>query len=99
MATLNLENLPDPLYTQIQQLAIAHNCSINHQVIALLKQALETPQPSIKFTISPETDSTWEQRCKAVPKLLDKIRQRREQRVTDIEWLDSTVLLREDRDR
>lgn len=99
MAALNLENLPDTLYHQIQELAIAHNCSINHQVIALLQQAVATSQPRITFTISPETDPTWAERCQAVPKLLAEIKQRRGQRVTNIEWIDSTALLREDRNR
>ncbi len=40
MATLNIDNLPDELITQIEKLATKNNCSIKEQAIALLKNAL-----------------------------------------------------------
>lgn len=99
MNKLILENIPDELIEQIQQLAKQQNKSINDQVISILKQAVKKPQTLLKFLISPETDPTWEERRKATPKILAEIRQRRKQRRTDIEWLDSTALIREDRER
>ncbi|XWK85677.1 MAG: hypothetical protein U7127_15765 [Phormidium sp.] len=100
MATLTIENLPDDLMAQLQQLASQNNQTINEQIINLLKQAVQKPQPPLKFLISPETDPTWEERRKAVPKLQAEIDQRLEQRrAANVEWLDSTALIREDRDR
>jgi plasmid stability protein len=77
MATIILENLLDELIEQIQQLAQQHNQSVNEQVISILKQAVQKPQTPLKFLISPETDPTWEERCKAVPKLQAQIDQGR----------------------
>lgn len=88
MATLYVRNLPDDLYQRLQELAKVENRSINAQVITLLQQAL-----------SPQTQETEDQRRKNVPKLLEEIRLRREQPPADIEWLDSTELIREDRAR
>ncbi|MBD2042634.1 Arc family DNA-binding protein [Microcoleus sp. FACHB-672] len=102
MAILTIDNLPDDLLEQIQKLANQNHQPINEQVINLLKQALQKPQPPLKFLISPETDPTWEERRKATPQLLAEIEQRLEQRRVDnanVEWPDSTALLREDRDR
>ncbi|MBD1935864.1 Arc family DNA-binding protein [Microcoleus sp. FACHB-68] len=102
MAILTIDNLPDDLLEQIQKLANQNHQPINEQVINLLKQALQKPQPPLKFLVSPETDPTWEERCKATPQLLAEIEQRLEQRRVDnanVEWPDSTALLREDRDR
>lgn len=100
MATLTIENLPDDLMAQLQQLASQNNQTINEQIINLLKQVVQKPQPPLKFLISPETDPTWEERRKAVPKLQAEIDQRLEQRrAANVEWLDSTALIREDRDR
>jgi plasmid stability protein len=98
MATLILENLPDELMEKIQQLARQHDRSVNEQVISILKQALQKPQTPLKFLISPETDPTWEERRKATPKILAEIEKRRLQRKST-EWLDSTELIREDRER
>jgi antitoxin FitA len=88
MATLYVRNLPDDLYAKLQELAASQHRSINAQVITLLEQVLETePQP------------TEDERRKNVPKLLEEIRVRRESRRTDVEWPDSTAMIREDRDR
>ncbi|MFB2835015.1 FitA-like ribbon-helix-helix domain-containing protein [Floridanema evergladense] len=100
MATLTIENLPEDLMAQLQQLASQNNQTINEQIINLLKQAVQKPQPPLKFLISPETDPTWEERRQAVPKLQAEIDQRLEKRrAANLEWLDSNALLREDRDR
>lgn len=88
MATLYVRNLPDDLYAKLQELAVSQHRSINAQVITLLEQALKT-----------ETQLTEDERRKNVPKLLEEIRLRREQLPTDIEWPDSTAMIREDRDR
>lgn len=88
MATLYVRNLPDDLYAKLQELAASQHRSINAQVITLLEQVLTT-----------QAQETEEQKRQNVPKLLEEIRQRRENRRTDIEWLDSTAMIREDRDR
>ncbi len=88
MATLYVRNLPDDLYAKLQELAASQHRSINAQVITLLEQVLTT-----------QAEETEEQKRENVPKVLEEIRQRRENRRTDIEWLDSTAMIREDRDR
>ncbi|MEH1769152.1 MAG: Arc family DNA-binding protein [Nostoc sp.] len=88
MATLYVRNLPDDLYAKLQELAASEHRSINAQVITLLEQALKT-----------EAQQTEEERRKNVPKLLEEIRLRREKLPSDIEWPDSTAMIREDRDR
>ncbi|MBH8576445.1 hypothetical protein I8752_26340 [Nostocaceae cyanobacterium CENA369] len=88
MAILNPLNIPDELYEQLQQLAKAENKSIDAQVITILQNALQA-----------KTQPTDDERRKNVPKLLEEIRLRRESRRTDVEWPDSTALIREDRDR
>ncbi|MEH2406875.1 FitA-like ribbon-helix-helix domain-containing protein [Nostoc sp.] len=88
MATLYVRNLPDDLYAKLQELAASEHRSINAQVITLLEQALKT-----------EAQQTEEERRKNVPKLLEEIRLRREKLPTDIEWPDSTAMIREERDR
>ena len=97
MATLTIDNLPDDLMAEIQQLAAQNNQLLNEQVISLLKQAVHT-QPPLKFLVSPETDSNWEERRQATPQILANIERRRQELPSDIEWLDSTALIREDRD-
>ena len=99
MTTLILENLPDELMEQIQQLARQQNQSINDQAICLLKQALQKTQTPLKFIISPETDPTWEERRKAVPQLQAQIDERRRLNPRDYGLPDSTDLIREDRER
>ncbi len=99
MAALNIDNLPDELLTQIEQLATENNCSVKEQAIALLKQSLNKPQEKLKFLISPETDPTWEERRKAVPKVLAEIRSGRRVNPADYGLPDSTELIREDRER
>jgi plasmid stability protein len=99
MATLKIENLPDDLVEQLEQLADRNARTLDDLVVAILKRAVQQNRTDLKFFISPETDPTWFQRCKAVPQVLAEIEQRRKERRTDVEWLDSKALLREDRDR
>ncbi len=99
MAALNIDNLPDELLTQIEQLATENNCSVKEQAIALLKQSLNKPQEKLKFLISPETDPTWEERRKAVPQLQAEIDRHRRVNPADFGLPDSTELIREDRER
>ena len=89
MAILHDVDLPDDLYQELQDLAITENSSINAQVITLLRNALSAV----------EIQRREDQRRRDVPKLLEEIGRRRESRRTDVEWPDSTALIREDRDR
>ncbi|MEH2114255.1 FitA-like ribbon-helix-helix domain-containing protein [Nostoc sp.] len=88
MASLHALDIPDELYERLQQLAKAENRSVDAQVITILQNALQV-----------KTQHTEDERRKNVPKLLEEIRLRRESRQTDVEWPDSTALIREDRDR
>jgi antitoxin FitA len=88
MATLHIENVPDELYERFQKLAIAQKDSISTQVLMLLEKALLTEkQPSIS------------EEKKKVLEILARIRNRRESRPIIKGMLDSTTLLREDRNR
>ncbi|MFW9264217.1 hypothetical protein [Nostoc sp. CALU 546] len=89
MTTLHALNIPDELYEQLQELAKAENSSVDAQVITILQNALQKTK----------TQLTEDERRKNVPKLLEEIRLRRESRQTNVEWTDSTALIREDRDR
>ncbi|MEM9273122.1 MAG: hypothetical protein AAGA80_09190 [Cyanobacteria bacterium P01_F01_bin.143] len=99
MTTLNLDNLPDGMLTQIEQLATKNNRSVKEQAVILLKQSLNKSQDKLKFLISPETDPTWEQRRKAVPQLQAEIDRHLRVNPADFGLPDSTELIREDRDR
>ncbi|MBW4687657.1 MAG: hypothetical protein KME40_21720 [Komarekiella atlantica HA4396-MV6] len=88
MATLHALDIPDELYEQLQELAKADNSSVDAQVITILQNALQA-----------KTQLIQDERYKNVLKLLEEIRLRRESRRTDVEWPDSTALIREDRDR
>ena len=99
MATLNIKNIPDELLTQIEQLAKENNRTVTEQAITLLQQSLSKPQEKLKFLISPETDPTWEEKRKAIPKLQAEIDRHRRVNPADFGLPDSTELIREDRDR
>lgn len=45
MATLLIQNLPDDLLAQIQQLAEQHNQSVDSQIILLLSHAVQSERP------------------------------------------------------
>jgi antitoxin FitA len=99
MATLILEDIPDELVEQIQELAQQHNQSVNEQIINILKQAVIKSQKPLKFLISPENDPTWEERRKAVPQLQAQIDRHRRLNPSEYNLPDSTDLIREDRER
>lgn len=88
MATLHPLNIPDELYERLQELAKAENSSVDAQVITILQNALKI-----------KTQETEDERRKNVLKLLEESRLRREKLPKDVEWPDSTAMLREDRDR
>lgn len=98
MKTLTLNNIPDDVMTQIEQLAHQNNQNLDQQIIMLLKHALKSQQSKPKATISPETDPTWQKRQQAVPQILAEITQRRNKRQITDNSLDSTLLIREDRE-
>ena len=85
MNNLNVVTLPDNLYKELQKLAEAENDSIESQVVALLQNALQTKIQQIEA-----------QHRENVLKVLEESRFRREQLPVDI---DSTEMIREDRDR
>lgn len=98
MATIFIYNFPEAFKKPIEGLASQHQRTVNEQIIAILQEGIKSQKPPLKFVVSPETDPTWEERRKAVPQLLAEIERRRKELRTDIQWLDSTELIREDRD-
>jgi hypothetical protein len=88
MAILHNLEIPDDLYEYLQDLAKADNSSINNQVKTILQQAL-----------SVQIQQAQEQKRQNILKLLQESRRRESRRQTDVEWLDSTELIREDRNR
>jgi len=88
MTTLHALDLPHVLYAKLEKLAKTQNISINDQIITLLEKVVLT-----------EAQQTEDERRKNVLKLLEETRRRREQLPTDVEWPDSTAMIREDRDR
>jgi plasmid stability protein len=88
MATLQISNLPDAIYQQLQTLAQQQNRSIDEEVINLLTQALQNQnQPPLP----PNSQSLSE--------ILQKSISQRQTLSNQTPWLDSTDLLREDRER
>ncbi len=71
--------------------------SVNEQAIELLKTALAKTETTLKINLSPETDPTWEERRKNAKIILANIEARKKKRATqtNIQWLDSTELIRE----
>ncbi|MBO1046744.1 MAG: hypothetical protein V6D39_17915 [Dolichospermum lemmermannii FEM_B0920] len=88
MNNFNVITLPDQLYQELQKLAESENDSIESQVVTLLQKALQEKQ-----------QQTETQRRQNVLKVLEESRLLREQLPNDIEWPDSTEMIREDRDR
>jgi hypothetical protein len=89
MATLQIENLPDELYSQIERLAAENNFTFSEAVIHLLKQSFETD----KITINQEEPK------KTMSEILQRIRSRPRVNPIDFGLTDSTILIREDRHR
>ncbi len=88
MATLRELELPDDLYEHLQKLAKAENSSVDAQVITILQSVVST-----------KVQQSENERRKNVPRLLEESRRRREMLPKDIEYPDSTAMIREDRDR
>lgn len=89
MATLQIENLPDELYDHIQSLASEQNVTLNEAVIHILKQAFQ----------SDEVRRVQEGQLKPMSEILEKIRSRPRVNPINFGLPDSTVLIREDRNR
>ncbi|MEQ8963429.1 MAG: hypothetical protein RLP02_36915 [Coleofasciculus sp. C2-GNP5-27] len=89
MATLQIENLPDELYNRIQSLAADHHLTLNEAVIHILQQAF---QPN-------ELKMLHECEAKPMSEILRKIRDRPRIDPNSFGIPDSTVLIREDRNR
>lgn len=98
MVTLNIENLPDEIMGQIQQLARQQNRTINEQAILLLQEGARKQQTLVGSGISPGNYASFEERRKALAKIQAEIDGRLKKRRTDIQWPDSTALIREDRE-
>ena len=88
MATLNLNNLPPELLTSLEHLARQNNCTVTEQAITLLKNAI------ISTRSDPSTSSS-----KSITEILSLSHHEREKLPSNIQWLDSTALIREDRER
>lgn len=87
MANLQIQNLPEPLYQSIQKLAETKNVSLNDAVIQMLAWA-SSAEPVQQLT---ELERTKE--------ALAKIRNFPRKNPADSGLPDSTLLIREDRDR
>jgi len=98
MTAIFIDNFPEDLIEDIERLATQNNQTVNEQIITILKEGVKSQKPPLKFLVSPERDPTWEERRKAVPQLLVELERRRKKLPTDIQWLDGTELIREDRD-
>ena len=98
MVTLNIENLPDEIMGQIQTLARQQNRTINEQAILMLQEAAEKQQTLVGSGISPENHPSFEERRQALAKIQAEIDGRLKKRRTDVQWPDSTALIREDRE-
>ncbi|MBD2579904.1 hypothetical protein [Oscillatoria sp. FACHB-1406] len=83
MKTLNIENLPDELYRNLQNLAAARKLTLNETALYLLQQAFQF----------------HELQDQPMSAILGKIRSRPRVNPNSLGLLDSTMLIREDRDR
>jgi antitoxin FitA len=88
MANLQIQNIPDSIYHRIQTLATEQNRSIDEEVINLLTQALKTENQDLAST-NPQS----------ISRILQKSISQRQELNTQYPWLDSTDLIREDRER
>ncbi len=59
MAQLNTLEIPEALYTQIQELALSKNRSVNDQVVQLLKLALQGEPQSQAQILAEISASQW----------------------------------------
>jgi hypothetical protein len=90
MATIQIENLPDELYSSIQTLATENSITLNEAVIYLLKQAF------LPHTIKIDQEQPQPQ---LMSEVLQRIRSRTRVNPIDFGLPDSTVLIQEDRNR
>jgi hypothetical protein len=89
MAILQIENLPDELYSRIQCLASEKKLTLNEAVIHLLKRSFEPDN----VTIDPAQES------RSMSAILKRIRSRPRVNPSDFGLMDSTLLIAEDRNR
>lgn len=87
MTNLQIQNLPEPLYQSIQKIAQAENVSLNDAVIQMLTWA-----SSIESVQEPTA-------IEKTKEALAKLRSFPRKNPVDSGLLDSTLLIREDRDR
>ena len=89
MATLQIENLPDELYTRIQCLASEKKITLNEAVIHLLMRSFEFDKVMIDRAQESQLNSA----------IIKRIRSRPRVNPRDFGLTDSTVLIRDDRNR
>ncbi|SKB15994.1 conserved hypothetical protein [Planktothrix sp. PCC 11201] len=87
MAKLQIENLPDELYSQIECLASEKNFTLNDAVIHLLTQSLSFEPDKIMINNQP------------MSAILQRISNRPRVNPRDFGLTDSTILIQEDRNR
>jgi hypothetical protein len=86
VAIIQIDNLPDDVYSSVQRLADQKNFTVNEAVIHLLKQALQ----------SVEVKTLQEQQLRPIEGL-SRIRNRSRINPIDFGLVDSTALIRDDR--
>jgi plasmid stability protein len=59
MATLNVKNLPDPLYRKLKARARAHHRSVAQELTHLLSELLNEPQPLSILELRGLGKATW----------------------------------------
>ncbi|HEV8232334.1 MAG TPA: Arc family DNA-binding protein [Thermoanaerobaculia bacterium] len=59
MATLNVKNLPDPLYRKLQKRAKREHRSVAQEVTKILYDALESPTPVSILTLRGLGKEQW----------------------------------------
>jgi antitoxin FitA len=89
MTSFQIDNLPEDLYSRIQKLAAENNITFDRAVIELLKQAFQAGEVNIDK--EPQTKSMTE--------ILQSIRSRNRVNPSDFGLPDSTIMIREDRNR
>jgi len=87
MASLQIQNLPEPLYREIQKVAQTENVSLNDAVIQMLSWASGTESVQQRAEM------------KKTKEALTRLRNFPRQNPADFGLPDSTLLIREDRDR
>lgn len=89
MATLQIDNLPEDVYSNLQNLANQKNLTLNEAVIHLLKQAVQSDNVNV----------IQDQQARSIVEVLTRIRSRPRVNPIDSGLLDSTILIRNDRNR